>query len=157
MRHTYRIVNGGAEKWIRLEGSVKTQKDGKKYLYAVYSDVTDRQQMEKDLIGANKKMQDIINAIPGGVAIYKVSDIFETVYFSDGVPALSGHTREEFEELIREDAFRVIYAADRERVLEAVRAALKNGTVLDVSFRTRSQERASGLDSPQRPAHGPCF
>ena len=30
--------------------------------------------------------QDIINAIPGGVAIYKVSDIFETVYYSDGVP-----------------------------------------------------------------------
>ena len=29
-------------------------------------------------------MQDTINAIPGGVAIYKVTDIFETVYFSDG-------------------------------------------------------------------------
>ena len=29
--------------------------------------------------------QDIINAIPGGVAIYKVSDIFETVYYSDGI------------------------------------------------------------------------
>lgn len=32
------------------------------------------------------QLQNIINAIPGGVAIYKVSDIFETVYYSDGVP-----------------------------------------------------------------------
>lgn len=38
------------------------------------------------------QLQNIINAIPGGVAIYKVSDIFETVYYSDGVPALSGYT-----------------------------------------------------------------
>lgn len=30
------------------------------------------------------QLQNIINAIPGGVAIYKVSDIFETVYYSDG-------------------------------------------------------------------------
>lgn len=44
--------------------------------------------------------QDIINAIPGGVAIYKVSDIFETVYYSDGVPALSGYSRDEYDLLI---------------------------------------------------------
>lgn len=40
------------------------------------------------------QLQNIINAIPGGVAIYKVSDIFETVYYSDGVPALSAILRQ---------------------------------------------------------------
>ena len=40
--------------------------------------------LKKELSEANEKMQEIINAIPGGVAIYKVSDIFETIYFSDG-------------------------------------------------------------------------
>ena len=49
--------------------------------------------LERELAEANEELQDIINAIPGGVAIYKVSDRFETVYFSDGVrncPAIPG-------------------------------------------------------------------
>ena len=57
-------------------------------------------------------MQEIINAIPGGVAIYKVTDIFETIYFSDGVPELSGHTVEEYHELIRQDAALMICYED---------------------------------------------
>lgn len=56
--------------------------------------------------------QDIINAIPGGVAIYKVSDIFETVYYSDGVPALSGYSRDEYDLLIKQDAADLIYHED---------------------------------------------
>lgn len=62
----------------------------------VYSDVNKRVLLEQELTAAKDKMQDIINAIPGGVAIYKVSDIFETIYFSDGVPELSGYTVEEY-------------------------------------------------------------
>ena len=64
----------------------------------------DQQALQQELIRANEKMQDIINAIPGGVAIYKVTDIFETVYFSDGVPELSGYTWEEYRELAKKDA-----------------------------------------------------
>ena len=55
----------------------------------------EQEHLRNELTGINDKMQDIINAIPGGVAIYKVSDIFEAVYFSDGVPELSGYTVEE--------------------------------------------------------------
>ncbi|MBO1687776.1 hypothetical protein HJU46_17015, partial [Clostridium butyricum] len=76
-------------------GSAKAQNDGTKLLYAIYSDVNEQIRLEQDLKQANEKMQDIINAIPGGVAIYRVSDMFETVYFSDGVPELSGYTVEE--------------------------------------------------------------
>ena len=51
--------------------------------------------------------------------------------------ALSGHTREELQQY---DAFRMIYEQDRERVLSAMRAALENGKVLDVSYRMRHKD-----------------
>ena len=94
----------------------------------------------KELTEANEKMQDIINAIPGGVAIYRVSDIFETVYFSDGVPELSGYTVEEYRELARQDAAEMIYFEDAEFVVKKVMTAIQNHTTADFEFRKQHRD-----------------
>ena len=83
--------------------------------------------------------QDIINAIPGGVAIYKVSDIFETVYYSDGVPALSGYRRDEYDLLIKQDAADLIYQEDAAMVIRKIRQVLEAGK--SASFEFRKQHR----------------
>lgn len=84
--------------------------------------------------------QDIINAIPGGVAIYKVSDIFETVYYSDGVPALSGYTRAEYDLLIKQDAANLTYHEDTELVVSKVREALATNTPTSFDFRKQHRD-----------------
>lgn len=83
--------------------------------------------------------QDIINAIPGGVAIYKVSDIFETAYYSDGVPALSGYSRDEYDLLIKQDAADLIYQEDAAMVIRKIRQVLEAGK--SASFEFRKQHR----------------
>ena len=83
--------------------------------------------------------QDIINAIPGGVAIYKVSDIFETVYYSDGVPALSGYSRDEYDLLIKQDAADLIYQEDAAMVIRKIHQVLEAGK--SASFEFRKQHR----------------
>ena len=83
--------------------------------------------------------QDIINAIPGGVAIYKVSDIYETVYYSDGVPALSGYSRDEYDQLIKQDAADLIYQEDAAMVIRKIRQVLEAGK--SASFEFRKQHR----------------
>ena len=83
--------------------------------------------------------QDIINAIPGGVAIYKVSDIFETVYYSDGVPAVSGYSRDEYDLLIKQDAADLIYQEDAAMVIRKIRQVLEAGK--SASFEFRKQHR----------------
>ena len=95
------------------------------------------------MTGINDKMQDIINAIPGGVAIYKVSDIFEAVYFSDGVPELSGYTVEEYRELTMQDAALMTYWKDMDMVVSKAREVIRcrgtkslnsaNSTGMDIS------------------------
>lgn len=84
--------------------------------------------------------QDIINAIPGGVAIYKVSDIFETVYYSDGVPALSGYSRDEYDLLIKQDAADLIYQEDAAMVIRKIRQVLEAGKSASFEFRKQHHD-----------------
>lgn len=138
LQHTYRLWNDsrGEYRWIHLEGSVKDAGDNTKQLYGVYSDVTGQIRTEMELNRATEKMQDIINAIPGGIACYHVEGKrFIPTYFSDGVMALSGHSREEYEKMTAENVLDIIYEPDRDRVLAAAVTALKSGGVLDVSYR----------------------
>ena len=91
--------------------------------------------MEQELMAAKDKMQDIVNAIPGGVAIYRVSDIFETIYFSDGVPELTGYTVEEYQEMIKRDAAEMTYREDTEMVVLKAMEVIQTHKVLKFEFR----------------------
>lgn len=141
--HTYRVFNDrrGEYRWIRLDGSVKEKEDGTKLLYGVYSDVSESVRLEKELTTANEKLEHIVGAIPGGVASYKVEGgRFIPTFYSDGIMALSGHTREEYRDMVQDDVFDIIYEADRDRVHAAACAAVQSGGVLDVSYRMRHKD-----------------
>ena len=141
-RHTYRVFNDGKKEyiWVQLELAARRQADGTFLLYGVYTDITERHQLESRLAEAHEKTQDIINAIPGGVAIYKVSDIFETVYFSDGVPELSGYTVREYHELIKGDAAEMTYPEDTAMVVGKLRHALARNEIADFEFRKKHRD-----------------
>lgn len=141
-QHTYRLWNDKEQvyRWIHLKGSLCTHADGRTLIYAAYNEISEQRRLEQELTDAKQKMEDIINAIPGGVAIYKVSDIFETVYYSDGVPELSGYTAEEYRELIKQDAANLTYAEDTEMVVGNIREAIKNGALADFEFRKQHRD-----------------
>lgn len=140
IQETYRVMNDqdGMYHWIHLDGTVKEQPDGTKLLYGLYSDVSHQMEMERELEESNEKLQDTINAIPGGVASYVVEDNrFIHTYFSDGLPEITGHSREEYAELARYNAIDTVYEQDRERVYADALACIESGEALDVSFRMR--------------------
>ncbi|MFR1724898.1 PAS domain-containing protein [Emergencia timonensis] len=142
MRHTYRLWNDlkGEYRFIQLDASVRVENDGSKTLYGVYSDVSGQMQLEEELKLANEKMLDIVNAIPGGVAVYKVSEICETVYFSDGVPELSGYTVDEYRTLIKDDAMKLTFQEDAAMVSEKLKEAMQTGTAADFEFRKQHRD-----------------
>ena len=145
MRHTYRLWNdrAGEYRWIHLEGAVRTGADGRKLLYCVYSDAGEQKRLENELIDANGKMREtqqeldhLVNSITGGIASYQIMDgRFVPIFYSEGVAALSGHTREEYEEMFGRDALDVVYEQDRERVCAQAMSAVESGAVLDVFYR----------------------
>lgn len=137
IRHTYRVWNDkqGGYRWIRLDGSAKPDGDDGKLLFGVYSDVSGEKELEAELTDANGKMQDIINAIPGGVAVYKVSDKFETIYFSDGVPELTGYTAEEYRIWCRRDAAEMTYREDTGMVVAKAGEVIESRGMAEFEFR----------------------
>lgn len=117
--HTYRYVGRDIE-W-----------GGRPAHIEYISDISEQKMLEQEL-------DHLINSIPGGIASYEIKEgRFIPVYFSDGVMEISGHTREEYYEMAKNDALDVIYEADRERVKSAAEKALESGSVLDVSYRMR--------------------
>ena len=136
-QHTYRVWNDQKQAycWIHLEGSVKSQGDGSKLLYGVYTDVSQQIRLEQELTQANSEMRDIVNAIPGGVAIYKASGIFETVYFSDGVPQLTGYTVAEYQQLIKGDAVQMTYWEDTPAVVAKANEVIATHNTVKFEFR----------------------
>ncbi len=142
MQDTYRLWNDQKQeyRWIHLEGTLRVHEDGRKLFYGVYSDVSEQERLKKELTSTNEKMENIINAIPGGVAIYKVSDIFKTVYFSDGVPELSGYTVDEYQELVKGDAAKLTYPEDGPMVAGKLHEAIRNHTTADFKFRKQHRD-----------------
>lgn len=140
--HIFRVFHdkGNCYRWFRLRGSRQYLQDDSVLIYTAYTDVTEEKRLETELRDSTVKMQDIINAIPGGVALYRMTDILETVYFSNGVPELTGHTVEEYRELTRNDAALMIYPQDRDRAVENFRLAIRKHTTADFEFRKIHRE-----------------
>ena len=83
-------------KWIGEE-------DGCPLVLCVFHNIT-------DLKEAQLEKEHLINSIPGGIASYRVEgERFIPEFYSDGVMMISGHTRMEFEAMVRRNAFDVIY------------------------------------------------
>lgn len=142
LQHTFRVYNDKLKeyRWIRLEGSMK-QQNGTTWLYGVYSDVNEQQRLEKELAGANKRMENIINSIPGGVAIYKVGERLETIYYSDGVPGLNGYTSEEFHELVKHrSTATMVYHEDYDSVKEKVYEVIRTHVPMQFEFRMQHRK-----------------
>ena len=116
--------------WVHIQAKQIGEDRGRPLLQCVFHNITALKETQLEL-------DHLVNSIPGGIASYRVEgERFIPLFFSAGVPALSGHTREELDEIIREDALNSIYESDRPRVLSAVRTALETGEVLDISYRT---------------------
>lgn len=81
------------------------------------------------------QMDNLVNSIPGGIAIYKITDRFETLYFSDGVAKLSGFTRDEYAAYVKNNAVDIVYEEDKERLITAVGIAIERNEHLDETYR----------------------
>lgn len=144
-RHTYRYWNdrNGEYRWINMEGAVRTGEDGRQFLYGVYSDVSEQKRLETELTDTNRRMREtrqeldhLVNSIPGGIASYRVEgERFYPLFYSDGVPALTGHTRVEYDRIVCGNALNIVYEPDRERILALAPSVMEKGTVLEISYR----------------------
>lgn len=103
------------------------------------SALTDAQrisELECELRDAQIKLDHIVGSIFGGIAVYKFADgRFITEYYTEGVPALTGHTREEYAAIIADDAMDIVYPVDRPRVAAFAADAMRDRRDASIAYR----------------------
>lgn len=78
----------------------------------------------------------LVDTLPGGIVIYKIGETIETQYFSDGILKLSGHSREEYEALVKDNPIeQLTYEDDRADMLSKIATALETGAPLSMTYR----------------------
>lgn len=86
---------------------------------------------ERDIL-----LDNLMKNIPGGIAIYKMGQEVKTLYYSEGIPAMSGRSIEEYEEWIQRDNLEdIICKEDIEYVRLTIEAAIKKKETFNVSYR----------------------
>lgn len=138
VKHIYRVFNDKKNKyiWLMLEGVSIPQDNATSLMYVNYIDVTETKEAEEKLKYSEGETNRIVDAIEGGVALYKATDSeFITKYYSKGVPKLTGYTLKEYDELIKRNAAELIYYEDRETVIGKVRKLSEKNDTIQVEFR----------------------
>lgn len=120
---------GGHVVWVHIQAKKVGEEDGFPLLQCVFHNISALKKTQQE-------MEHLINSIPGGIAVYTVTDSITPVFCSEGVAALSGYTKEEYQALRGNDAFQVVYEEDRERVRAAVLRAVRSGEPVEISYRT---------------------
>ena len=126
-----RLVRGGY-RWVRIVGLFFTDADGKpERTIGIIIDINrDKEEAAK--------MNSIINALPGGVAIYRIGSSIETLYSSDGIPKISGRTMEEYEAWLHGDILsNTVYIDDIPCVSATIAKAVAVGGQINVLYRLK--------------------
>ncbi len=123
----------GTNFWLHTE-MILREENGRKTVYALISDVTER--YEKDA-----QQSAIMKAMPGGFMRYSCDEKEEVSFISEGLLALLGYTREEYAELFHDRFSPMVYEEDRERVVSEINEQISNtgdGDMCKYRIRTKS-------------------
>lgn len=107
---------------------------------AVTKNLLERKKLERALKDTSESLQSLIDSVPGGIAIYEIADKIKTLYFNDAVCALSGYTREEYSEWIKEDARVAIYPEDLELLETELENSVKEHRPIGITYRIKHKK-----------------
>lgn len=135
--HILRVVDPESETLhsILLNMDCVPQTDYTDYWYVSAYDVT-------DWVNAEARLSNILDNINGGIAIYQITDTaFNTLMFTDGIPKMQGYTREEYKELIAENALDAVYPDDQEQLQQLVAKAVQQQAPFSATYRVHHKNQ----------------
>jgi len=82
----------------------------------------------------------IIQSNPGDIALYQIDNGMKTIYFSGEIPAISGFSEEEYQNLIRDDASKAVITEDRPLVYAAIQQCIA-GQDVECTYRILNKNK----------------
>ncbi len=129
--HSFRQEQERAEE---LEASVMAARADEQRLFEekeTLQNIYYEELRQKDIMLTN-----LLENIPGGIAIYRIGERIDTLYSSEGVPKISGRTMEEYQAWVKDDPVTAtVHPDDRANLLDVVARSASHGTPFQVTYR----------------------
>lgn len=126
----------GGYRWCRMVGLINRDKNGvPTRTLGILLDISEEKEQ-------SVMLDHLLNNLPGGVAIFKISEKIECQYFSHGFTRLSGSTREELETYASEGRLfeSLVYPPDLPRCLEKIRTLAAQSQPISFTFRALKKD-----------------
>lgn len=105
------------------------------YLKAVMAQSKRNLKLERDLTETRDRLHSLIDTVPGGIAIFRIANTVETIFFNDAACALMGFTRAEYNMIVKDDIMVLVYEQDRKILAEEIENAVKHNRHIDCVYR----------------------
>ncbi|WP_455616775.1 ATP-binding protein [Eisenbergiella sp.] len=92
---------------------------------------------------SENQLNSVLSSLDGGIAVYQIAvdgDI-KTLMCTDGLPAMHGYTRREYETRLEKNVFDIVYPDDRGRLVKELFSALELKTSVSTTFRGYHKEK----------------
>ena len=104
------------------------------------NDISIQSRTEKALLESNRKLASLINSVPGGIAVYDISDKPKILYANDMLHLMCGYTHEEYHQIMEEDYHRLIDNRDHTQIDRLIADFRQNPHPIEDFFRIRNRE-----------------
>lgn len=120
----------GSYIWVHDIGKKTIAEDGEPVIISVCYDISEdyKKQIQLD---------NLVDALPGGTVLYRMEKDggMRVLYQSKGVSRMTGHSPEEFEELVTQDIRNSVYRDDIDKVNAAINKAATSDENVAIDFR----------------------
>lgn len=119
-----RVLKAGADDFISKPYLPEIVRQRVLHVHAKYE--LEALKIAQELKQTSQQLQSLMSSVPGGIGIFELKGTTMGYrYFNDGLPAIMGYTREEYQEVIKETALAVTYPEDLPRLMQVVAETIK--------------------------------
>lgn len=132
---SYRLLHkDGYYKYVNLNTVVTERKPNRIIMHGVYIDVDNAMKMQNELERSRLKLESIISALPGGIAIYEITDTFIVTYCNDWIYQYTGYSKAEFQKYYQYNMLAIVCEEDLPRVNETILEARNGKDSIHIEF-----------------------
>ena len=105
------------------------------YLKAAMAQSKRNIKLQRDLTETRDRLHSLIDTVPGGIAIFRIANTVQTIFFNDAACALMGFSRAEYNKMVKDDIMPLVFEEDRKVLAEEIENSVRLNRHIDCVYR----------------------
>lgn len=123
--------------WVKTRSKFYGKPNDGYFVITCYN-ITKQIEKENQLLTEKQRLQNLIDALPGGIVLYEIRhDNLKVLYVSEKVSTMFGRSKEQFIQAVEDNEDLSIFNKDAEKVQKAIKNLEKTGEPFNIDFRVK--------------------